>query len=229
MSLVVVAAISLVLGLVSAVVIIADLSRGHRQAMPIMNVVWPVTALWAGPLAVAAYFRWGRAGEKRAAMRAKARGQEPPNQKQPLAVQVGKGATHCGSGCTAGDVCAELLAALLPLSLFGHRMFGAWVYDYVFAFAFGLLFQYLTIKPMRKLSPMEGLKAAFKADALSLTAWQVGMYGWMAVATFAIFRHELSKTSPVFWFMMQIGMLLGFATSYPVNWLLVRHGLKERM
>lgn len=111
----------------------------------------------------------------------------------------------------------------------GHHIFGSWIYDYVLAFAFGILFQYLTIKPMRRLSRKEGLEAAIKADALSLTAWQVGMYGWMAIATFAIFGREIPKSSPVFWFMMQIGMVLGFFTSYPVNWLLIRRGVKERM
>ena len=29
--------------------------------------------------------------------------------------------------------------------------------------------------------------------------------------------------------MMQIAMLCGFATSYPVNWWLIRAGIKERM
>jgi hypothetical protein len=55
------------------------------------------------------------------------------------------------------------------------------------------------------------------------------MYGWMAVATFAVFGHELPKDSPVFWFMMQVAMLAGFLTAYPVNWWLVRSGMKERM
>jgi hypothetical protein len=32
-----------------------------------------------------------------------------------------------------------------------------------------------------------------------------------------------------FWFMMQIAMLAGFAVSYPVNWWLIRAGLKEVM
>jgi uncharacterized protein DUF4396 len=32
-----------------------------------------------------------------------------------------------------------------------------------------------------------------------------------------------------FWFMMQIAMMVGFMTSYPVNWWLIRSGLKERM
>jgi len=97
------------------------------------------------------------------------------------------------------------------------------------AFLIGITFQYHTIKPMQQLSPARGIVAALKADTLSLTAWQVGMYGWMAIATFAIFGTELDSGKPVFWFMMQIAMLAGFLTSYPVNAWLVRAGIKERM
>ena len=68
-----------------------------------------------------------------------------------------------------------------------------------------------------------------QADTLSLTAWQVGMYGWMAAATFLIFGRELDSGGPVFWFMMQIAMLAGFLTCYPVNWWLLRAGIKETM
>ena len=32
-----------------------------------------------------------------------------------------------------------------------------------------------------------------------------------------------------FWFMMQIAMMFGFMTSYPVNWWLIRQGVKEAM
>ena len=55
------------------------------------------------------------------------------------------------------------------------------------------------------------------------------MYGWMAIATFGIFGQELDKTGPVFWFMMQIAMLAGFATAYPVTWWLLKRGVKEPM
>ncbi len=51
----------------------------------------------------------------------------------------------------------------------------------------------------------------------------------MAIATFATFGHEIEKTNPVFWFMMQIAMLAGFLTAYPVNWWLLRAGIKEKM
>ena len=82
---------------------------------------------------------------------------------------------------------------------------------------------------MQHLPPGQGLLAALKADTLSLMAWQIGMYGWMAIVTFWLFGHELRKGNPVFWFMMQIGMLAGFLTSYPINWWLVRRHIKEKM
>jgi hypothetical protein len=55
----------------------------------------------------------------------------------------------------------------------------------------------------------------------------------MAVAYFWIFRDllgtELKVNTPEFWFMMQVAMIFGFITSYPVNWWLLKAGLKEKM
>ena len=59
------------------------------------------------------------------------------------------------------------------------------------------------------------------------------MYGFMAVAYFIIFRRgfgtQLVTDTVEFWFMMQIAMVFGFITSYPVNWWLIRSGVKEEM
>jgi hypothetical protein len=217
-SLVVWSWLAVALGAGSMLLVAADLAAGRPQPMRIMNVVWPVTALWAGPLGAWAYFRFGRAEPG---------GGAPP--KQPFPVVVAKGTTHCGSGCTLGDIGAEIVFLAAPFSVLGHRLFGAWVYDFAAAFVLGILFQYFAIRPMRQTSAGQALKDALKADAASLTAWQVGMYGWMALATFVIFGRELRPSSVVFWFMMQVGMLVGFLTSYPVNWLLIRKGVKEAM
>ncbi len=216
-----VAVASLALGLLSAMVMTADILAGHRQKMRIMNVVWPVTGLYAGVLGLYVYFKAGR-------MSASADRKKPKVEK-PFWQSVGIGALHCGSGCALGDLAAEWLLVAFPLTVAGHKLFGAWIIDYLFAFAFGIAFQYFSIKPMRKLSVKEGLKSALKADSASLTAWQVGMYGWMAICAFLIFGHELQATDPVFWFMMQIGMLAGLLTAYPVNWWLISTGIKEKM
>src|SRR3954451_24429067 len=79
-----------------------------------------------------------------------------------------------------GDISAEWLMVALPAiaaafgahSLFSHEMFARWIVDYIYAYGFGILFQYFTIAPMRGLSLGAGLVAAVNADTLSLTAWQ---------------------------------------------------------
>jgi len=83
---------------------------------------------------------------------------------------------------------------------------------------------------MRHLSPAEGILAAIKADTLSILAFQVGMYAWMAVTFFLLFPHpHLTAFDARYWLMMQVAMMCGFATAYPVNAWLIRAGLKETM
>jgi hypothetical protein len=211
-----------------AVAIIFDILIGHKQHMWIMNLVWPITAMWAGPIALWAYFKFGRLSTHQAMRAAMEHGEGSPAKKKPFSISVGLGTTHCGAGCYLGDIIAEWFVFFFPLSLLGQKVFATWALDYALAFLFGIGFQYFTIKPMKKLSAGKGLMAALKADALSLTAWQLGMYGWMAVVIFAVFG-EIPKTNPTFWFMMQIAMLAGFITSYPANWWLLKRGIKERM
>ncbi|MBU2724439.1 DUF4396 domain-containing protein [Acidithiobacillus ferridurans] len=233
---------ALVFGFAAAGVIMIDEMR-DPQHMWIMNVVWPVVALFGTVLAVWAYFRYGRRATMEAGMNAKTDAREPSGKSvTPFPVMVGKATLHCGSGCTLGDIGAEWLAFAFPAIavwfgwhwLFSEKPFAVWVLDFIFAFVIGIAFQYFTIVPMRHLTPTEGVKAALKADALSLTAWQIGMYGFMAFANLYYFPHvfgvRLEVDSVEFWFMMQIAMLCGFfITSYPVNWWLLRSGIKEMM
>jgi hypothetical protein len=231
----------LLVGLACAVVIAADLVR-HKQHMWIMNVVWPVTALFGTVWIVWQYFTYGRLAEDERAKAAMDRDEQMPSKKlTPFPVMVANGALHCGSGCTLGDITAEWLVFAVPAiavwfgwhSLFGDKIFAAWIVDYLFAYAFGIVFQYFTIAPMRNLGFVAGIWAAIKADTLSLTAWQVGMYGFMAFAYFYLFGSLLGTKLDVdtveFWFMMQIAMICGFMTAFPVNWWLIRTGLKEKM
>lgn len=178
-----------------------------------MNWVWPLTALYSGPLAIWAYYKFGRKQQK----------------KTPFWQSVLKGTLHCGSGCTLGDLLSAGLLLLVPLHLFNKPLLGDWLVEYIAAFLIGIIFQYQAIRPMTKLSAGGALVAALKADTLSLTSWQIGMYGWMAVSSFLIFHRQLRADEPVFWLMMQIGMLFGLVTAFPVNWWLIKKGIKEAM
>lgn len=233
--------ISLISGAISALVIAWDEAK-DPQHMWIMNVVWPVVALFGSVIALWAYFSYGKLAAHNKMHPAMEKGETPPNKKYtPFPMMVAKGTSHCGSGCTLGDIIAEWLLFFVPViatwfgwkTLFADKIFAAWMVDYFFALVIGVAFQYFTIKPMRDLSVKEGIIQAIKADVLSLTSWQIGMYGFMAIAHFWIFADllgtKLEVNSVEFWFMMQIAMWCGFVTAYPVNWWLIEKGVKEKM
>ena len=52
-----------------------------------------------------------------------------------------------------------------------------------------------------------------------------------AMALFFVFFTDphLKPDHAAYWFLMQVGMLLGFLTSYPANSWLIKHGIKEGM
>ena len=218
---------SILLAAACSLIVVADLIR-HPQRMWIMNLVWPITMLFGSVLWLAFYFAFGRA---------------QPNGSGPVSmpVAVAKGASHCGAGCTLGDLIVEwgtVAAPSIPLlfgwhSIFAERTFAVWIPDYLVAFLIGIAFQYFTIAPMRHLRLAKGIAAAVKADFLSITAWQVGMYGAMAIGQFAWLRPAYGgvaePSSVEFWFLMQIAMIAGFVTAFPVNWWLISAGLKEKM
>lgn len=138
---------------------------------------------------------------------------------------------HCGAGCTLADIVGEWFLFFVPVAIGGSILAGTWVVDYLLALAFGIGFQYAAIRGMERTLPRgEAIRRAAKADILSLTAWQAGMYGWMAVAIFALNGGEaMPRTSFVFWFTMQIAMACGFLVALPVNILLIRAGIKKGM
>jgi hypothetical protein len=196
--------------------------NGRRQPMGVMNAVFPITALYFGPLALAFYRRWGRVPAATAMTSAP---------EKPWWVTMATEVSHCGAGCTLGDVISEFAVFALALTVAGATLGAEYIGDYILALAFGIAFQYFAIAPMRGLGLWDGLKAAAKADFISLTFFEVGLFAWMAVMTFVLFPapHHLMPSSAAFWFLMQIGMMIGFATSWPANVWLVKRGIKVPM
>lgn len=213
-----VACICIGVGLASALLLAFQVWRKPEQ-MAVMNWVWPLVGLFGGPLAIWLHKRHGAYEHGKA----------------PFPLMTAVAACHCGAGCSLGDLIAESLAVAAPAILvwFGlgtvwsDKVFAAWTFDFVLAYLLGIVFQYFSIAPMRGLGVKDGIIAALKADTLSLISWQVGMYGLMAIVQFAIAKVEPDMVE--FWFAMQIAMLAGFAVAYPVNWWLLKSGIKEKM
>lgn len=219
--LVAVAWAALGIAIVSALIIIWDIFiGGHRQKMKVMEAVWPITALYMGVIGLWAYWTMGRQT---------CNSEQPHSGKKPFWQSVFVSVCHCGAGCTLGDIIGEWGIFLIGFSILGSMLWSDYLADYILALLLGIIFQYFAIVPMRHYGPVKGLIEASKADFLSLTAFEVGLFGWMALTHFVFFQPALHPDSPVFWLMMQLGMSIGFLTSYPMNWLLVSKGIKEAM
>jgi hypothetical protein len=220
------------LSIAAALIVLADIFLvGRRQSMGVMDAVWPLTLLYWGPLGLPFYFSFGRAAPFQTPMLAHTQihghehwhGEAEP----PMWQAVFKGSAHCGAGCALGDFAAEWIALGLGLVLLGSAMAARLTLSFVLAYAAGIAFQYFAIAPMRALSLRAGLVAAVKADTFSLIAYEIGMFAWMIYRAYG--WPAMAPTDWSYWLMMQIAMVLGFATTYPVNWLLIRFGVKERM
>lgn len=219
--------ISLLLAGVCALIVLVDV-MAHPQRMGIMNVVWPITPLYLGPVGLWAYYALGRP-KSRDAQDGKQGDTATSNEKNPSWQSVFTGVTHCGAGCTLGDVAAEFGVFFLGLTLAGAAIWPALIADFALAYLLGIAFQYFSIAPMRGLGMKEGLMAAVKADTLSIAAYEIGMFAWMALVYFVLFHPHLTPDQPAYWFMMQIAMVVGFATAYPMNQWLIKKGFKETM
>ena len=209
------------LSVLTALLVMADIFlAGRRQPMAIMDAVWPLTMLYWGPIGLVFYAWFGR-GMKRGAGQAMHHGDKPMWQ------TVFTGATHCGAGCAAGDFIGDWLAYGLGVTLFGSELGGKYLLAFGLAYLFGIVFQYFSVAPMRHLGLRQGLIAAVKIDTLSLLAYQIGMFAWMGCR--AWLYPGLQPTTWAYWLMMQVAMVLGFVTTYPVNWWLIDRGIKEKM
>ncbi|OAQ03372.1 hypothetical protein A3O11_00170 [Ligilactobacillus aviarius] len=227
----------IVIGILSAVIILIDVIR-HPQAMKIMDAVWPINALWGGPLILWAYFTLGKHRKMKMSMPMKSMKMKmDASMKMPMDDHkydkfwqgIVVDALHCGAGCSLSDLVGSwIFYYLLSFSILNQKLFGEWLFDYVLALIIGVLFQYAAIAPMMDGSVGCKLFQAFKIDFWSLTAWQVGMYGWSAIINFGLHLH-FTPVMPAFWLMMAIGMACGFVTAYPMNWLLVKLGIKKGM
>lgn len=221
-------------GILSAIFIFIDIYLlGNRQSMGVMNLVWVLTALWGGIVGLLAYFSFGRKKKDAMAMPMDMKMKMDVNMKmdnmnmshdsKPKWETTALSTLHCGAGCTLADLIGEWFIFFFPMAILS-----GWILDYILALFIGILFQYAVIRGMGVISKKEAYKKAIKADFWSLTAWQVGMYGFLAIAIW-VFGVELHRLSWQFWSLMQFAMVCGFLVSFPVNRILIKRGIKKGM
>lgn len=255
LSLVILGTIFIGLGLITSLVILFDIiyRRGWRSMMGVMIAVYILNALYLAPITLWTYFNYGRpplpepkhlepssqnnngySGESRDNPKPSA--EESQNggshchahmSQRPMFATVTVAVCHCGAGCLLGDIVGEWLVYGTDATINGRHLWVSYLVDYGFALLFGIFFQYFSIAPMSGQYGPVTIWRALKADFLSLTSFQVGLYGWMAIYQIAIWNFSLRTNNVVYWWMMQVGMFLGHWTAVPMNWLLIKYNVKE--
>jgi hypothetical protein len=131
---------------------------------------------------------------------------------------------HCVAGDGVGILAGAVLASLLGLAGLIEV-----VIEYVLGFAFGwTIFQSLFMRSTAGGSYRSALVSTVLPELLSMNLLMAGM-----IPTVMILRMQIpsagNPATPYFWFVMSIGLLVGFIFAYPINWWLVANHLKHGM
>jgi FtsP/CotA-like multicopper oxidase with cupredoxin domain len=131
--------------------------------------------------------------------------------------------------CVAGDATGIILAAAVT-ALLGLPMWIDLIVEYVAGFAFGLfIFQSLFMKNMMGGSYRENVRKSFMPEFISMNLMMAAM---APVMSFLMMGRDMRAMDPkelLFWGVMSLGVIAGFALAWPANtWLVARklkHGL----
>jgi hypothetical protein len=130
--------------------------------------------------------------------------------------------------CVAGDGVGILAGAVLS-SVLGIAGLVEVAVEYILGFAFGwTIFQALFMRDMAGGSYRRSLSSTFMSELLSMNLLMAGMVPTV-MALRAHIPAAADPTSPSFWFVMSMGLLVGFIIAYPMNWWLVANHLKHGM
>jgi hypothetical protein len=130
--------------------------------------------------------------------------------------------------CVAGDGVGILVGAALSRFLRFPSITEV-IVAYVLGFGFGwTVFQALFMRDIVGGSYPRALKNTFAPELLSMNFLMTGMLP----TVMTLRRYVVSAGDPMtpnFWFVMSMGLLVGFVISYPINWWLVANHLKHGM
>ena len=205
----------------SAAIVVDTYLRGYRQAVKIMDVVWPVTALYFGPAAVAAYWLWGRPQ----APRWRQRHGNPPKRRRraDFLTELCHGGTHC----TLGVIIGEVAIFATGVTLGGKTLWAGYLGDYLIAVALSFAFRYSisAYRGGRRIGTT--LAGLAKAGLLTISAFESVLFACLALIDYVIFPGPMLRpNSPTFWFFVQIGLVGGYFVTWPVTVWLTHLGVK---
>lgn len=201
-----------VLAAASTIYVAYDQFRNNPEPT-VMKWGFVLVTLYTGPLGLLVYVladKEPRPGEHEAFIR--------PLWKQGIGSTI-----HCVAGDATGIIVAAAVTALLGLPMWIDL-----IVEYIAGFAFGLfIFQALFMKSMMGGTYWENVRKSFLPEFISMNFMMAGM---APVMSFLMMGRDMRAMDPLellFWGVMSLGVIVGFATAYPANIWLVQRQLKH--
>ncbi len=129
--------------------------------------------------------------------------------------------------CVAGDATGIIVAAV-AVALIGLPMWLDLIVEYAAGFLFGLLiFQALFMRKTMGGTYAENVKRSFLPELISMNCMMGGMAPVMVLLMMGRDMRAMWPGEPLFWMVMSLGVIAGFAIAYPVNVWMVSRGMKH--
>jgi len=129
--------------------------------------------------------------------------------------------------CVAGGATGIILAAAVTAAL-GLPMWIDLIVEYITGFAIGLfIFQALLMKSMAGGTYWENVRRSFLPLFISMNFVMAGMALVMSFLMMGRDMRAIEPTGILFWSVISLGVIVGFAVAYPSNVWMVARGLKH--
>lgn len=126
---------------------------------------------------------------------------------------------HCLLGCGLGEVLGMVIAVWLGLSM-TTSMILAIILGFIFGLALGVI-------PLvrKQFTFRKALKTVVLAEGLSIVVMEAFEVGTQILIPGVM---EAGLGEPVFWFGMLAALFVGFLAALPVNYILIRRGVRHQ-
>ena len=129
--------------------------------------------------------------------------------------------------CVAGDATGIIVAAVIT-AVVGLPMWQDLIVEYLAGFLFGLLiFQALFMRRMMGGTYLQNVRRSFLPELISMNCMMAGMAPVMVALMMGRDMRAMWPGEPLFWMVMSLGVIAGFAIAYPVNVWMVSRGMKH--
>lgn len=210
-------------GIIAAAWVVYDEYKVNVNVQPALKWGWPIIVVFFSIFGLALYWftcRPPKIQEKHGEEQKRAHHEYVDNMFRKVTGSV----IHCVAGDGAGIITAMVIARLIGLSFWQEFWF-----EYAVGFAFGwFIFQYKAMSQMAD-SVGKALWMGGRAEFFSMMTVMAGMGIGMSYITPLVVGEQPKPYTAGFWGFAALGLLIGFITTYPMNWILVKMQWKHGM